>query len=103
MGRGPRGSSTGRKYVDQENSERFHDWAVSNPLWLWRGENKVTRPMCGAMFGVNATSIWQWEHGAAQPSKENMTKLVGVLGPDTIERWIRWMSKKPRMKTLGET
>lgn len=101
MARG-RTPSTGRKYVDMENSERFHDWAEKNPLWQWRTQNKLSRPMAGAMFGVNATSIWQWEHGAAQPSKENMGKVVGQLGPDTVERWIRWLGKKPVMKTLGE-
>lgn len=72
-------------------------WVASGPLYAWREVHRVTRPQCAAIFGVGSTTIWQWEHGAAQPTKEHMAELIRVLGPETIERWLRWLNGKPRV------
>jgi hypothetical protein len=79
------------------DTQTLQYWAQGNPLWEWRARNKVTRPEAAVMLGVGATTIWQWENGAARPRKEHMAKLVGIIGPDAVERWLQWLASKPKV------
>ena len=105
MARGESGSRRGSrsqrtvkgKPRDGVDTQSLQYWAQGNPLWEWRAKNRVTRPEVAVMLDVGATTIWQWENGAARPRKEHMAKLIGLLGDDAIERWLQWLAAKPKV------
>lgn len=77
--------------------EKLQAWVESGPLYSWRTRYGVSRPQCAAIMTVGSTTIWQWEHAAAIPTKEHMAELVRILGPETVERWGKWVAGKPRV------
>ena len=93
---GARKTNSGRRREKRAPTPReMRKWAEDCPLWRWREQHRVSRPMSAAMFGVTNTSIWQWEHGAANPRPEHMSRLVEVLGPETVHLWVTWLARKP--------
>lgn len=50
------------------------------------------------MLGVSNAAVQQWENGASQPNSDNMAKLVALMGPETMELWAAWWSRRPAVE-----
>ncbi len=50
-----------------------------------REEALLTQKELAAACGVSKQSVWEWEHGYARPSPENLKKLMAVLQRDVSE------------------
>lgn len=74
---------------------QFKDWVNENPLRVWRQHGEVSIMETASRLGVSMTLIQLWERGVHVPSEMNMTKLISLLGPGTVERWSEWYNRRP--------
>lgn len=73
-------------------------WLSQNPILVWRKEIELTREVVGAMIGVTAQTLKNWEIGQFTPNQDNWATLSKVIARTTIEQeWKTWKAQRPQL------
>lgn len=73
-------------------------WAAQNPLRKWRKEQGWSQEQTAEALGVTNIAVWYWEHGAAQPRRRNLEKLMELVGSELVADWAAWLAQQPEVE-----
>lgn len=61
---------------------------MTNPLKMWRADQKLSRSQVGELFGVDGQTIYRWEKGEHLPRQKywaNIEKETGIAPEKLVE------------------
>jgi DNA-binding transcriptional regulator YiaG len=75
--------------------KKHKEWKESNPIRIYRKENKLSLSVVASLLGVGVYTVQRWEDGAVSPNDDNMEKVVRLIGGDAARQWEEWLDSRP--------